>query len=85
MQVYIINREFKWIYKKVYIEAIILNDSQKLILNVFKLIKYDVILKMLWLCKKNSWINWINRELYVIKNTYKIFKQSEKSLSEYKF
>ncbi len=39
---------------------------------------------MLWLHKKNSQIDWINKELYVMKNTYKIFKQSEKNLSEYK-
>ncbi len=49
-----INREFEWIYKEIYIEVIILNDLQKLTLNVFKLVKYDVILEMLWLCKKNS-------------------------------
>ena len=48
-----INREYKWIYKEVYIEAIIKNDLQKLRLDVFKLIKYDTILKMLWLHKKN--------------------------------
>ncbi len=48
-----INREYKWIYKEVYIEIIIKNDLQKLKLNVFKLIKYDTILEMLWLYKKN--------------------------------
>ncbi len=79
-----INREFEWICKEVYIEVIILNDSQKLTLNVFKLIKYNVILEMLWLHKKNSQINWINKELYVTKNAYKIFKQLEKNLLEYK-
>ncbi len=79
-----INEEFEWIYKEVYIEVIILNDSQKLTLNVFKSIKYNTILEMLWLCKKNSQINWINKELYVTENAYKIFKQLEKSLSEYK-
>ena len=42
-----INREFKWICKEVYIKVIILNDLQKLTLNVLKLIKYDAILKML--------------------------------------
>jgi len=51
---YMINKEFKWIYKEIYIKAIILNNLQKLTLNVFKLIKYNIILKMLWLCKKNS-------------------------------
>ncbi len=49
-----INREYKWIHKEVYIEVIIKNDLQKLRLNVFKSVKYDVILGMLWLHKKNS-------------------------------
>ena len=42
-----INREYKWIYKKVYIEVIIKNDLQKLRLDVFKLVKYNIILEML--------------------------------------
>ncbi len=79
-----INREYKWIYKEVYIEVIIKNDSQKLRLDVLKSVKYDAILKMLWLCKKNSQINWINKELYAIENTYNVFKQLKKSLSEHK-
>ncbi len=54
---YMINEEYKWIYKEVYIEAIIKNDLQKLRLNVLKLVKYDAILKMFWLHKKNSQIN----------------------------
>ena len=53
-----INEECKWIYKEVYIEVIILNNLQKLTLNVFKLIKYNTILEMLWLyiiiCSINS-------------------------------
>ncbi len=53
MQVYMINEEFEWMYKEIYIEVIILNNSQKLILNVLKSIKYDAILEMLWLHKKN--------------------------------
>ncbi len=53
-QVYMINREYKWIYKEVYIEVIIKNDSQKLRLDVLKSVKYDTILEMLWLHKKNS-------------------------------
>ena len=69
-----INREYKWIYKEIYIEAIIKNDLQKLKLNVFKSVKYDVILKISWLHKKNLWIDWINKELYVIENTYNIFE-----------
>ncbi len=83
-QVYMINREYKWIYKEVYIKVIIKNDSQKLRLDVLKSVKYDIILKMLWLCKKNSQINWINKELYATKNAYNVFKQLKKSLSEYK-
>ena len=53
-QVYMINKEYKWIHKEVYIEVIIKNDLQKLRLDVLKSVKYDVILEMLWLHKKNS-------------------------------
>ncbi len=42
-----INKEFKWVHKEVYIEVIIKNDLQKLRLNVLELIKYDIILEML--------------------------------------
>ncbi len=42
-----INEEYKWIHKEVYIEVIIKNDSQKLKLDVFKSVKYDTILGML--------------------------------------
>ncbi len=73
-QVYMINREYEWIYKEVYIEVIIKNDLQKLRLDVFKLVKYDVILKMLWLHKKNLQINWINKEFYATENAYNVFK-----------
>ncbi len=48
-----INEEYKWIYKEIYIEVIIKNDLQKLRLDVLKLVKYDAILEMLWLHKKN--------------------------------
>ncbi len=47
IQVFMINREYKWIYKEVYIEAIIKNDLQKLKLDVFKSVKYDTILEIL--------------------------------------
>ncbi len=52
--------------------------------DVLNLIKYDIILKMLWLRKKNSRINWISKELYVTIDVYEIFKQSKMSLSEHK-
>ncbi len=52
-----INEEYEWIHKEVHIKVIIKNDSQKLRLNVLKLVKYDAILEMLWLHKKNSQIN----------------------------
>ncbi len=52
-----INEEYKWIYKEVHIEVIIRNDLQKLRLDILKSVKYDAILKMFWLCKKNSQIN----------------------------
>ena len=50
-----INKEYEWIYKEIYIKVIIKNNSQKLRLNVLILIKYNVILEMLWLYKKNGW------------------------------
>ncbi len=84
MQVYMINKEFKWITNQVHIEATILKDSQELTFNVLNSIKYDVILKMFWLRKKNSRINWISKELYTMINVYEILKQSEMSLSEHK-
>ncbi len=83
-QVYMINREYKWIYKEVYIKVIIKNDSQKLRLDVLKLVKYDAILEMPWLHKKNSQINWINKELYATENAYDVSEQLKKSLSEHK-
>ncbi len=84
MQIYIINGEFKWITDQVHIKAIILEDSQKLMFDVLNSIKYDIILKMFWLCKKNSRINWISKELYITVNVYEILKQSKMSLSEHK-
>jgi len=57
MQVYMVNEESEWITDQVHIKAIILGDSQKLTFDVLNLIKYDAILGMLWLHKKNSRIN----------------------------
>jgi len=53
-------------------------------LDVLKSVKYDAILEMLWLHKKNLQINWINKEFYATENTYDVFKQLKKSLSEHK-
>ncbi len=84
MQVYMINGEFEWITDQVHIKAIILEDSQELTFDVLNLIKYDVILEMPWLRKKNSRIDWISKELYITVDMYKILKQPEMSLSEHK-
>ncbi len=84
MQVYMVNGEFKWITDQVHIEVMILKDSQELMFDVLNLIKYDVILKMPWLRKKNSRIDWISKELYVMVDVYEILKQPEMSLSEHK-
>ncbi len=54
---YMVNREYEWIYKEVHIEVIIKNDLQKLRLDVLKLVKYNTILEMPWLHKKNLQIN----------------------------
>jgi len=48
------------------------------------MIKYDIILRMFWLHKKNSRIDWISKELYITVNVYKILKQPEMSLSKHK-
>ncbi len=84
MQIYMINEEFKWITDQVHIKAIILEDSQELMFDVLNSIKYDTILEMLWLRKKNSRIDWISKELYVMIDAYEILKQSEMSLSKHK-
>ncbi len=84
MQVYMVNREFKWITDQVHIKAMILEDSQELTFDVLNLIKYDTILKMPWLRKKNSRIDWISKELYIMIDAYEILKQPEMSLSEHK-
>jgi len=84
MQVYMINEEFKWITDQVHIKVIILEDSQKLTFDVLNSIKYDIILEMPWLCKKNSRIDWISKELYAMIDVYEIPEQSEMSLSEHK-
>jgi len=84
MQVYMVNGESEWITDQVHIEAIILEDSQKLTFDVLNSIKYDAILEMLWLHEKNSRIDWISKELYTMVDAYEILKQSEMSLSEHK-
>ncbi len=84
MQVYMINGVFEWITDQVHIEAIILEDSQKLTFDVLNSIKYEIILKMFWLRKKNLRINWISKELYITVNVYEILEQSKMSLSEHK-
>ncbi len=84
IQVYMVNRESEWIVDQVHIEVIILEDSQKLTFDVLNSIKYDIILEMPWLRKKNSRIDWISKELYITVDAYKISEQSEMSLSEHK-
>jgi len=84
MQIYMINREFEWITEQVHIKVIILEDSQELMFDVLNSIKYDVILEMPWLRKKNSRIDWISKELYIMVDVYEILKQLKMSLSEYK-
>jgi len=84
MQIYMINEESEWITDQVHIKAIILEDSQELMFDVLNSIKYDIILKMLWLREKNSRIDWISKELYIMIDVYEILKQPEMSLSEHK-
>ena len=84
MQMYMVNGESEWITDQVHIEATILEDSQELTFDVLNSIKYDAILGMLWLRKKNSRIDWISKELYITADVYEIPEQSEMSLSEHK-
>ncbi len=84
MQIYMVNEESEWITDQVHIKAIILEDSQELMFDVLNSIKYDAILKMPWLRKKNSRIDWISKELYIMIDVYEILKQPEISLSEHK-
>ena len=60
----------------------ILEDSQELTFDVLNLIKYDAILEMPWLHKKNSRIDWISKELYITVDVYEISEQPEMSLSD---
>jgi len=83
-QVYMANREYKWIHEEVHIEAIIRNNPQELRLDVLKSAKYDAILGMPWLREKNPQIDWINKELYVTEDAYDVPEQPEKSLPEHK-
>ena len=46
MQVYMVNGESEWITDQIHIEAMILEDSQKLMFDVLNSIKYDAILEM---------------------------------------
>jgi len=84
MQVYMVNGESEQIMDQVHIEVTILEDSQELTFDVLNLIKYDIILEMPWLRKRNSKIDWISKELYATVDVYEISEQPEMSLSEHK-
>ena len=71
------------VWKYVHIKMIVENVSQKLSFNILN-IKYDIILKMLWLHNRNFKINWVNIKLYIIECTYEISEQLKMCLSEYK-
>jgi len=75
------NSMIVWNY--VHMKIIVENVSQKLSFDILN-IKYNVILEMLWLCNRNSKINWVNKKLCIIKYTYKILKQLKMCLSEHK-
>jgi len=84
MQIYMVNGESEWITDQVHIKAMILKDPQELTFDVLNSIKYDAILEMPWLREKNSRIDWISKELYVMIDAYEIPEQPEMSLSEHK-
>jgi 6-pyruvoyl-tetrahydropterin synthase len=66
----------------VHIKVIIENISQKLMFNVLN-IKYNTILKMFWLCNRNSKLIKLIRTIYD-KIHIKILKQSKMYLSEHR-
>ncbi len=84
MPVKMINERVEWVTKETHIKIIIQDDSQKLTFNVLESIKYNTILRMLWLHKKNPRIDWISKELYITKEVYDISEQLKMSLSEHK-
>jgi len=67
----------------VHMKAIVENVLQKLMFNILN-IKYNIILKMFWLHNRNFKINWINKELYIMKHTYKISEQLKMCLLKHK-
>ena len=56
-----------------------------IIFNILEECKYTMILKLSWLQKVNSQINWMNHKLCFINKTYKIIDQSKICLSKHKF
>jgi hypothetical protein len=82
MQVYI-NEESEWITDQVHIKAIILEDSQ---VDVW-CPQFNQVWRHTRRClitQKNSRIDWISKELYIMVDVYEILKQPEMSLSEHK-
>jgi len=82
-QIYMMNTSSMIVQNYVHMKVIVKNVSQKLTFDILN-IKYDTILKMLWLHNRNSKINWVNKKLCTTKYTYKISEQSEMCLSEHK-
>jgi hypothetical protein len=83
MQIYMVNEESEWITDQVHIKAIILEDSQVDVwcsqFNQVWCHTRDALIT-----QKNSRIDWISKELYIMIDVYEILKQSEMSLSEHK-
>jgi len=76
--VYIINTNNIIVWNYVHIKTIIRNVLQKLLFDIFN-IKYDTILKMLWLHNKNSKINWVNKKLCaIISNAHMRFLNNQR-------
>jgi hypothetical protein len=76
MQVYMVNKESEWITDQVHIEAIILEDSQKLTFDVLNSIKYDVILECPDYAKELK--NWLNQQrIYIMIDVYEILNNQK--------
>ena len=62
------------------VNIIIHKEQQTIVFDILEEYKYAMILKLSWLQKANSQIDWINHKLCFINEAYKIINQSEACL-----
>ena len=66
------------------VNTIVHREQQTIVFDVLEECKYTMILKLSWLQKVNSQINWTNHELCFINEVYEIIDQSKTCLLKYK-